>query len=178
MPTIEEVKQQVSYLSGGSAFLGKAEINELPNILWEDEEIKKAVQGFYQNGNGLLVATNKRVIFLNKGLFGGLQVEDFSFDKISSIQYNVGFMTGELTIFASGNKATIKHIEKDSVRNFADYLRANLDKKTENKDVKLDVAQNDDDYISKLERLAVLKEKGILTDDEFQSEKSKILSSI
>lgn len=177
MPTLEEVKQQVSYLSGGSAFLSKAEIKELPKILWEDEEIKKAVQGFYQNGNGLLVATNKRVIFLNKGLFGGLQVEDFSFDKISSIQYNVGFITGDLTIFASGNKATIKNIEKGSVRDFADYLRANLDKKIESKDVKLDVVGNDDDYISKLERLAVLKEKGVLTDDEFKSEKSKILSS-
>lgn len=176
MATLEEVKQQVSYLSGGSAFLSKAEIKELPKILWEDEKIKKAVQGFYQNGNGLLVATNIRVIFLNKGLFGGLQVEDFSFDKISSIQYNVGFITGDLTIFASGNKATIKNIEKGSVRDFADYLRANLDKKEDSVAPSENI--KNDDYISKLERLAVLNEKGVLTDEELQIEKAKILSSI
>lgn len=174
MPTLEEVKKQVSYLSGGSTFLGKAEIKELPNILWEDEEIKKASQGFYQNGNGLLVATNKRVIFLNKGIFGGLQVEDFSFDKISSIQYNVGFITGDITIFASGNKATVKNIEKGSVRDFADYLRANLDKKDSSELSK--PIKNEEDVISKLERLASLKEKGILSEDEFQTEKKKILS--
>ena len=35
----------------------------------------------------------------------------------------------------------------------------------------------DDDVVSKLERLAALKEKGILNDEEFQIQKNKILNS-
>jgi len=174
MPTFEEVKSQLSYLNGANKFISRGEIKELPKILWEDEIIKKAVPGNYQNGNGMLVATNKRVIFLNKGFLGGLQVEDFSYDKISSIQYNVGMLMGDITIYASGNKATIKHIEKSQTRDFADFLRANLDKKDEAD--QNTIAHTEDDVISKLERLASLKEKGILSEDEFQSEKKKILS--
>jgi hypothetical protein len=34
-----------------------------------------------------------------------------------------------------------------------------------------------DDTVERLEKLAELKEKGILTDEEFQSEKQKILGS-
>src|SRR4051812_25141567 len=99
MATIEEIKSQIKGLGGLDTYLGRREIKELPKILWHDEKVENIVQGFYNNGNGILVATNKRLVFVDKGLLFGLKVEDFPYDKISSIQYETGLLMGKLTIF-------------------------------------------------------------------------------
>lgn len=181
MPTLTQIQNQIKSLDGTSKFLGRREISELPNILWEDEMVEKIVQGVYSKGNGILVASNKRLIFIDKGLIWGLKVEDFPFDKISSIQYETGMIFGTITIFTSGNRAEIKQVIKDQCRDFCDYVRARISNikepvrapKTANSS---QVQQSaDDDVISKLERLAVLREKGILNEREFNEQKQHIL---
>lgn len=174
MPTLEQIQSQITNLDNISKFGGKKEIKELPNILWEDEVIQKLEEGFYKSGIGILVATNRRLIFVNKGMFS-LKVEDFSYDKITSIEYKKGLLVGEITIYASGNRATIENIGKNEAQNFAEFIRANLGNM--NKVQKSEpVAHDSDDVVSKLERLAVLKEKGILSEDEFLTQKAKILA--
>ncbi|SHK68392.1 PH domain-containing protein [Tepidibacter formicigenes] len=183
MPTLEEIKNQLQMLDTSSKLLGKKEIKELPKILWEDEKIEKLVQGMYNNNIGILVATNKRLIFVDKSFFG-LKVEDFPYDKISSIQYETSIMQGSITIFASGNKAEIKHIMKDQVRNFAEYVRARITKTNkstnENQSNVNTNNQNNidiyDEIISRLEKLGKLKEQGILTEEEFLEQKNNILA--
>lgn len=179
MPTLEQIKSQISSLDGFSAFLGRKEIKELPNILWQDENIENIVQGHYKDGNGILVATNKRLVFVNKGLLWGLTVEDFAYDKISSTQYETGLLFGDLTIYTSGNKAVISQIDKKQARLFGDWLRNKLSSKTEKEQPAKEQPKNEininDDVVSKLERLAVLKSQGILTDEEFLEQKNIIL---
>lgn len=177
MPSLEEVQQQIKSLDGVSRFLTMKEIKELPSILWEDECIERLTTGLYNNGNGIVVATNKRLIFVDKGFLYGIRVEDFPYDKITSILYKTGILMGEITIFASGNKADITHIDKVSARNFAEHVRARITSvsasATSQKSSTSPAA--DDEVISKLERLALLKSQGILTEDEFQEQKARIL---
>lgn len=126
MPTLEEIEEQ--FEKNGFLYnfiVNSREIKELPNILWEDENIEKVVSGFYDKGWGVLVASNKRIIFVDKGLFG-IKVEDFPYDKVTSIQYETGMVWGKITIFASGNKADIDKVDKDKVRNFSEYVRARI----------------------------------------------------
>ncbi len=170
----EKIKEQVKKLDGVSKFLSLREIKELPNILWEDESVENLAQGIYSNGNGLLVATNKRILFVNKGLIWGLTVEDFSYDKISSIEYNTGLIFGKIIIYTSGNKATIDQIEKKKAREFADFARARMTATTVH--ASLPVQNNNLDVASQLEKLAALKEKGLLTPEEFDQQKKKLLS--
>ena len=179
MPSFEEVQKALENNADGVNFLGKIELKELPNILWEDELPEKVVQGFYKNGNGILVCTNSRLIFINKGLMS-LKVEDFPLKNISSIQYETGILMGKITIFASGNRADIGNIEKAYVRNFAEYVRAKISdigkSSTSSQPTQPTSTQAaDDEIIAQLERLAVLKEKGILTDEEFAAQKARIL---
>ena len=138
------------------------------------------IQGTYNNGNGILVATNKRLVFIDKGLLYGLKIEDFPFDKISSIQYSTGILLGKLTIFASGNKAIIDNVDKQRVRIFGDFVRNKISSNdSENSAQTTSLTRNNtdsqDDIVSKLERLAKLKEQGILTEDEFVQQKHKLL---
>jgi len=173
MPTLEDVNNQIKGLSGLQKYLGRKEIKELPNILWPDEKIENLVQGTYANGNGILVATTKRLVFVNKGLMFGLKVEDFPYEKISSVQYETGLVFGKLTIFASGNKAMIENMDKASTRTFGDWLRSRITKKEE----PIQQANAGDDKITQLERLGKLKEQGILTESEFNAQKKAILGS-
>ncbi len=101
---------------------------------------------------------------------------------MSSIQYETGMIFGKITIFASGNRAEIDQVEKKRTRTFAEYARSKISagssieqpQSTTQANVAVDSA---DIMIEKLERLATLKDKGILTEDEFLAQKEKILNS-
>ena len=219
MPTLEDVQRQIAAIEGGSRFIPRKEVKELPNVLGPDERVEQLTPGFYNGGLGLLVATNRRLIFLDKGMLYGLRVEDFHYDRISSIQYKAGLLLGEITIFASGNRAEISQVEKQMVRQFGDYVRSRVDRppplpapplpaqpvpppsaqvsaSANSAPTTLPMsayappaamppltpaatlpvpADADDMIISKLERLAALKQQGILTEQEFLEQKARIL---
>jgi len=178
MPTLEEIQANMKQLDSCSKFFGRKEIKELPHILWDDELLEHIVQGSYNNGNGILVATNKRLIFIDKGLMWGLKVEDFPYDKISSIQYETGLLLADITIFSSGNKADIKNVPNDQCRNFCEYVRARISsiKNPANIANEENTSAQKPDFIANLERLAALKSQGILSEDEFNIAKKKLLS--
>lgn len=179
MPTLEEIQTQIRNLDGFETFLGRKEIKELPNILWENETVENVIQGTYNNGNGILVATNRRLVFVDKGILYGLKVEDFAYDKISSIQYETGMLFGKLTIFTSGNKAIVSNVLKAKVRVFGDWVRARISAQKENviqqQPTTQIISQENVNIADQLERFAKLKEQGILTEDEFASQKRKLL---
>lgn len=175
MPTMQEVQAQIKNLDGFESFLGGREIKELPNILWDDEVVENIIQGIYNNGNGVLVATNRRLVFVHKGLLFGLKVEDFPYDKISSIQYDTGILFGKLTIFTSGNKAIIDQVLKSKVRVFGDWVRARISPPQQNAIKQPIQPQATTDIVTQLEKLAKLKEQGILSEEEFAVQKKIIL---
>ncbi|MCD4697588.1 MAG: SHOCT domain-containing protein [Bacteroidales bacterium] len=84
-----------------------------------------------------------------------------------------------MTIFISGHKAVIDNVDKQRVRIFGDFVRnkisshgqshSKIQAQSEQK------TKTSDDYVSKLERLAKLKKQGILSEEEFNQQKTKIL---
>lgn len=146
----------------------------MPNILWEDEELLNLVQGMYNTSQGILIETNRRLIFIDKGIFGGLKVEDFPYDKISSIQYSTGIMFGKVTIFTSGNRAEITQIDKVHVRVFAETVRARISGGGEKKEKKeqFNTPASAADEIIKYKSLL---DAGVLTQDEFDVKKKELL---
>jgi Bacterial PH domain/Short C-terminal domain len=180
VPTLEEVREQIGHIDGGSRFLARKEIKELPSILWEDEHVERLVQGTYSGaGTGVLVATNKRLVFVDKGI-GKLKVEDFPYDKVTSIQYKTGWTMGEIVIFSPGNKAEIKNVAKDQCKNFADNVRARITGATAHASHSQPVGEHSGagvDVIDQLERLTALREKGTLSDAEFEAQKQRILGN-
>lgn len=173
MPTLEQIKSQIKTLNSYERFLARKEIRELPAILWEDERVENIILGRYNNSIGILIATNKRVVFVDKGFFK-LAVEDFEYSKISSILYSSGIYYGRLVIFSAGNKSIINDVQKGKLRVFADWIRTRISKPTEN------ILHNHGQVLSRveqLERLGKLKDQGILNELEFNNEKVKILGS-
>lgn len=173
-PALNGIYEQVKKLDGGTRFLASWEIKELPSILWENEILKKLAQGVYNEGLGILIATDKRILFINKG-FVSLQVEDFPYEKITSIQYHLGALMGTIHIYCAGNKSVITGVARNQAKDFADFVRTKISDISENIN---QTANPKDDAISKIERLAALKDKGIITEEEFINQKKSLLENV
>src|SRR5580704_1396363 len=83
--------------------LNQTEIRELPRILLPDEEIYECVNGYYEAGMALLIATNVRVLLVDKKPLKYLNVEDLRFDMINQLDYSHRMMGAQISISA-GNK--------------------------------------------------------------------------
>ena len=79
---VEEIKNLP--ILAPEIYLKRKEIKELPKILSENEKLDNIIQGMYNGGIGILVSTNYRLIFIDKGLLYELKVEDFPLNKITS----------------------------------------------------------------------------------------------
>lgn len=163
-------------------FLGRKEIKELPAILWEDEEVERLITGTYQRGTGILVLTDRRLIFIDKGMIAGLKVEDFGIDRISSVESSTGLVMGSLTIYASGNKEEFSNVPKDALTGFATHLRARLGGAAtapvppQTPAPSLASAPAPVSLADELGKLAALRDAGVLSEDEFETQKQRLLA--
>jgi hypothetical protein len=169
MATIEQVKQQLAALPHHKQIDAKKEINELPNILQQDEVIENAVRCFYNSGKALAVATNKRLVLVDKGLFS-LKIEDFSYDKISSVEYEGGLINRKVKIAASGKKVEFDFVEKAMATMFSDFVRRKINEPKQSHVAPVSIADE-------LKKLKELLDLGVITQDEFDAQKKKVLNN-
>lgn len=174
---LNEIKSHIQSLGldNVSSYLGRKEIKELPEILVNNEKVNNIIQGTYNNGQGILISTDRRLIFIDKGMLYGLKVEDFPLDKITSIQYETGLLLGKVKIHTSSNMATIDNVEKGSARKFAEFVR---DKLSQPISQSITQKTSEPNALEQLEKLAKLKESGIITEEEFAEQKKKLLEKL
>ena len=175
MPSLKEVKQQVADLKYADTFGTKKEIKYLPEILKDDEKILGLTSGLMDNNTWLIAFTHKRVIFLDKGMIYGLKQIEIPLRKINSIEHKTGIMFGEIHIWDGAAPMPIKNVFKGSVVPFVNALNDAIDN--------MNAAQNNNggsapaSLSDELEKLAKLKDSGVLTSDEFDAQKQKLLAS-
>lgn len=104
MVSEQSVKLQLRRIGFDYAGWGRTEVRELHKILLPDEEIQEVVNGFYEGGFALLVATDIRVLLIDKKPLNYLTVEDLRFDMINEMDYNHRVIGANINI-ATGNKA-------------------------------------------------------------------------
>jgi hypothetical protein len=103
MVSLKSVEAQLKRIKFNHHAWGRAEAEELPNILLEGENIFEAVNGIYEGGFALLVATNVRLLLVDKKPFKFLTVEDLRFDMITEIDYNHRMFGARINV-SSGTK--------------------------------------------------------------------------
>lgn len=157
----------------------KREIRKLVDHLWEGERVDQLATGQYGAGMGLLARTDRRLLFLKDGWGGGTS-EDFPFSKISSVQWASGMMQGTITIFASGNKAEIKSVQKDAGKSMVDALRAIIADPAPPASAPEVGARSSsgDDVIEQIRKLGQLRDAGVVTEAEFEAKKAELLSRL
>ena len=174
MYSYEELKEIINDVSTDSQASKRKEVKELPHILRENEQIKNAATGMLESSYCLLVVTDQRVILVDKGLIYGLKVHEIGYDKLSSIEYETGLVFGELLFTTSGSAMVVKKMVKQYITPLYESIHSAWDAFKQKQSMS-SPALDSEDLISQLERLANLKKANMLTDEEFQAAKAKLL---
>lgn len=167
--------------------LSQSEINKLlEEHLQENEQILAKdsylmiVEGIFEkkffdtafDKVGYLVATNQRVIFYIKNI-AGFQIRSFPYNMISSIETGKNFMGSRLNIIAAGNMAPIKNI-KDEI-GFQTLLDAVQEEMKKSKSSSHEEKPSNS-ITDELTKLSQLLESKLITEEEFQTLKNKIIN--
>jgi hypothetical protein len=190
-PDIQAAKDKMQYRLGAGR-----EIKRLTNYLWDGEVVHLMAAGQYGPGQGVVVLTDRRLLFLKDGMTRQA-TEDFPIDKIASVQWNAGMVLGSLTIFASGNKAEIERMDKKDGRQIADAVRSRLSTRTAQRPVMpqamvqppmpppmmrsthpVPLPPAEPDVYEQLRKLGELRDLGIVTTEEFEQKKRELLARI
>jgi hypothetical protein len=207
MPTLKQVKEQIARLpSQGRYILGtQKEVRCLPDVLENDEQIRAITSGLVQNNTWLLVCTDRRIIFLDRGWLYGLKQIQMPLNRINSIDHEIGMALGSISIWDGATRMTVGGILRNKVNYFvkvakhsmeeynyrvAQYqqqqmqqhmqMQMQMQQQAQPQPVAKELspqekAQRMSQMAEHLEKLAALREKGILTEEEFQAQKAKML---
>lgn len=171
----------------------KKELKVLHEYLETDEVVLAICSGTVTGGinanafdNGLstwiVALTNERFLFLDHALLSkSVDTQSVRHDKVQAVSASQGWVLGKIMIDIGARVITVDNAQKPAVAAMADL--ANKWMREREKGVPhisatspppLPVAAQDD-LMAKLERLASLRERGLLDDAEFKAAKAKLL---
>ncbi len=173
MPTLAEIKSQIQAIPDRYIFWTWKEVRNLPQILDADESVKAITSGLMDGATWLAVCTNRRLIFLNRGMFYGAREVQLPLDRIQSIDYSFTICFGSISVWDGASAFTISMVLKSSILPFVKTTQETMYAVRQQQTRPVVVS----DVATQLEKLADLKEKGHLTEEEFQAQKRKLLGS-
>lgn len=150
------------------------EIRKLEEYLAPGETVRRIAGGYFAKGQGLLALTDRRLFFLTDGIMKKTS-EDFPFARVSSVSWRSGMVQGTVVILAAGSEAKIERVYKDDGRALVDDARALLAAGAQTAAVPAPAAPVDD-IPAQIQKLAGLRDAGILSADEFEAKKAELLA--
>lgn len=122
MKTLGEIELQLRRLGIHNKFWSKPEIKELQHILANDEVIKAASTGRYQGGLSLLVATDRRLLLIDKKMWF-LNIEDVRFDMILEVDYCARLLDSTVSIRTFNKVLNFTAMKQAMLRNLTGYIQ-------------------------------------------------------
>jgi len=178
MPSLSEIKRQIDSCPGKYIFWTEKEIRALPRILDDDETVLAVTSGLMSNATWLGVCTHRRLVFLNCGMIYGLRQVQFPLDRIQSIDHAFTIVFGSISVWDGASSFTIRMVLKNSIMPFVKTTQEAMHAARLSQNSPSPAPQNSTaatDVASQLAKLAELKEKGHLTEAEFQQQKKRLL---
>ena len=123
MVSSKSVEEQLKNINFSAKSWGKAEIGELPSILLDDEMIFECVNGTYEGGFALLVATNIRLLLIDKKPLKFLTVEDLRFDMINQIDYSHRLMGARINVSAGNKNLKFTSFNQQRLRKLINHIQ-------------------------------------------------------
>jgi len=122
-----------------------------------------------------IFVTNKRIVIRDPSLLGAREnIVSVSYDKITSIELERGVFSSKIIIRAPGFADEMEAISKKAAEQIVQYVKNSMDKtKIESQKESLEGKESIADELLKL---ANLKEKGVLSDEEFLKMKKDLLN--
>lgn len=119
---IEKERKRVGEYIGDNFILAKKELYILPTILMDDEQVLAFCSGVLGSKGGLVALSNKRVIYLHKGMFRS-KLTSIPITKINSLSGETGLISGKIEINQEGSLLTISSIRNRAVDYFVNKFQ-------------------------------------------------------
>ena len=126
MITRQAVEEQLKRIGFNFRFWGRSEVNELGRILMDDEVIAQAANGQYANGFAMLVATNHRVLLVDKKPLLYLTVEDVRFDMITEFNYHHRLLDATIKIHTTSKTLVFTSWNQVRLRKLLEFTQAHV----------------------------------------------------
>lgn len=97
MANLKDVEEQLKRIGCNYRFWGRWEIKELANVILPGESIEHCVNGTYEGGFAMLVATDQRILLIDKKPMY-LTLEDIRFDMVSELDFHHRLLNSNLRI--------------------------------------------------------------------------------
>ncbi|MGJ9406332.1 SHOCT domain-containing protein [Nesterenkonia aurantiaca] len=152
---------------------GREEIRHLSNVLDRGEFVYAIGIGSLSAKMGIVALTDRRLIFLEKSI-GSEDIVEFALGSIGAMSLGKKMGGETLTISHSGTSATITTLQPGQGDLIARKFR---ELKNQPQPTALNTTASVDP-IAQIERLAELRDKGILSDEEFKSQKTQLLGNL
>ena len=167
MRTLKDIKEML--VKCGAAIWGtKKEVKELPNIISDDEIITYATSGVYDGHTWLVISTNKTIIFLDKGMFFGVNQIEIPLSKVNSIKYRKRFFLGEIEIWDGASMIKVTNILKKTLVPFVNAVNDSIEE-FEN------LKKNQTSVADELIKFKKLLDEGVINRVEFDKKKKELL---
>ncbi|MCW6172462.1 PH domain-containing protein [Lactiplantibacillus plantarum] len=173
---LDTVKSQMEQAGVSDLFGTKKEVKALPEILNDDEHIVYATSGVVDSSTVLAVLTQKRVIFIDKGLIYGIKSTEVPLDMINGVSYSKGIMLGKISITNGAVTTVIDDVDKSTAPIMAEKIKATAEQYKQGLRTPVSSSPkpvlDGPDQIRKYKSLA---DDGIITQEEFEAKKKQIL---
>lgn len=115
MVTLQDVEQRLAKAGLKNRYWGRAEVRELRNIIMPQETIFHAVNGRYEGGGALLVATDRRLLLIDKKpMF--LNLHDVRYDMIAEVDYFARLLDATVSIRTLNKQLRFRTMRQAALR--------------------------------------------------------------
>ncbi len=147
MVTKESVEEQLKKIGVNYQGWGHSEMGELPHVILPDEKIFECVNGFYEGGFALLVATNFRVLLIDKKPMRYLTVEDLRFDMISEIDYSRRLLAAQINISTGTKNLRFISVNQPRLRKLIGHVQHCM---AENKKIQVEHGEDQKQHLEQI----------------------------
>jgi hypothetical protein len=116
------VQKQLQAIGADKLFWGRFELAELPKIMIPGEIIELVQHGHYSGGFATLVATNHRLLLIDKKPFF-LTVIDLRYDMVAEVVYSHQFIGATLHIQSFNKDFKFQSFNKPNLRDMANFIQ-------------------------------------------------------
>lgn len=161
----------------------RRELRKLEEHLLPGERVEHTCSGRYGGNMGLVVLTDLRLMLVFHGILKK-RTEDFPIKSISSVNVKSGMVMSGLQVHVSGSVALIDQLAKNDAKALSDRLRQRVMQQGQSPPPRPMAPPSAPpltpavvgDALEQVERAARLRDSGVLSEEEFQAQKRRLLS--
>lgn len=178
---LKEIKQQLKLAKANLSVFAKGEIKELPNLLATDEPVLAVTDAQFVKtmDAGILLVTPKRMISVSKAMFRLAKIHDYPNGTIQKVSFKNHFMSPVIRLHTDTNIVEFEcFCDKRDAEIFYDFIDKIYNTDHQPKTDEAKAAAMPAAILEQLEKLAALRENGVLTEEEFATQKKKLLEKL